>query len=208
MSTTAAGVRGALTLLAFALAATALLAGVWDLTRERAARSAHAARLALLAQVLPAHDNDPARDAWPLPAPQARRLGHAGPVPVYPARRNGTVVALALEVVAPDGYAGPIRLLVGVGRDGALLGVRVLAHRETPGLGDYIDAARSPWSSQFAGRTLGEPPEDGWAIRQDGGVFDATAGASVTPRAVVAALRRTLLVVRDHHAAWFAGRAS
>jgi electron transport complex protein RnfG len=96
-------------------------------------------------------------------------------------------------VTARDGYSGPIRVLIGIGVDGILTGVRILQHRETPGLGDKIDSSRSDWVDQFAGRGLGNPVVSGWAIREDGGVFDQLTGASITPRAVIKAIAATLI---------------
>jgi electron transport complex protein RnfG len=101
--------------------------------------------------------------------------------------------------VAPDGYNGDIRLLVGIA-DGAVIGVRVLEHHETPGLGDYIDAARGPWSGRFAGRSLHDPPVDAWRVQRDGGRFDQVAGATISARAVVGAVRRALQFVDAHGA--------
>jgi len=112
---------------------------------------------------------------------------------------SGAAPAAALfAVTARGGYAGPIRILVGVDTAGTVTGVRILEHRETPGLGDGIDASRSDWVLQFDGRSLGDPPEAGWQVRVDGGEFDQLTGASVTPRAVVKAIRETLLYFDAH----------
>ena len=106
--------------------------------------------------------------------------------------------------VAPDGYAGAIRLLVAVAPDGRLLGVRVLSHKETPGLGDAIDSRRSGWIGAFAGRSLEDPREDRWKVRKDGGDFDQLTGATVTPRAVVRAVRNALVYFDRHRDALLA----
>lgn len=136
------------------------------------------------------YDNDLLADTRTVVAPAA--LGTPEPVTVYRARRAGEPVALVLTAVAPDGYTGPIRLLVAINTDGSLSGVRVLTHRETPGLGDGIEASRSDWIHSFTGRSLENPPRDGWAVQRDGGEFDQLTGATITPRAVVAAVRRAL----------------
>lgn len=178
-----AGGRPALALGAFALVAAALLAGAHALTRPSiAARELEDLR-GLLAQVVPAsiHDNQPAADTLQLEV-DGRTLQ------VYRARRAGRVTGVAFEV-ARRGYGGEIRVLLGIDADGRLLGVRVLAHTETPGLGDKIDAARSDWITRFTGRSLGDPPAAEWAVRKDGGRFDQFAGATITPRAVVTAVR-------------------
>jgi electron transport complex protein RnfG len=112
---------------------------------------------------------------------------------IYRAWSGGQPAAALFAVTAPDGYSGPIRLLVGVAYDGSVTGVRILEHRETPGLGDRIDATKSNWVFQFDGRSLGDPPAGDWALETDGGAFDQLTGASVTPRAVIRAIRTTLL---------------
>jgi electron transport complex protein RnfG len=102
-------------------------------------------------------------------------------------------VAALFAVTARDGFSGPIRILVGVEYDGTVTGIRILQHRETPGLGDKIESRRSDWVFQFDGRSISDPPATGWAIREDGGEFDQLTGASITPRAVIKAIRATLL---------------
>ena len=114
------------------------------------------------------------------------------PVTVYRVYADGAPVAALFLVTARGGFSGPIQLLVGVAADGRITGVRVLSHRETPGLGDLIDADKSDWIQQFRGRSLEDPPISGWAIKRDGGEFDQLTGASITPRAVIKAIRETL----------------
>jgi electron transport complex protein RnfG len=111
---------------------------------------------------------------------------------IYRVFAEGAPAAALFAVTARDGYAGPIRVLVGVGIDGSVTGVRIVAHRETPGLGDRIDQSRSDWVYQFDGRALGDPVEARWLLEVDGGEFDQLTGASVTPRAVIKAIRDTL----------------
>jgi electron transport complex protein RnfG len=173
------------------LLAAALLAGVWTLTRERIAAEERRVELLAMAAVLPPalYDNDPLADTLVLCARED--LG-PGRHTVYRARREGEPVALALGATAPDGYSGRIELLIGIELEGRVLGVRVVSHRETPGLGDAIEAERSDWIGRFRGRALGDPPSERWRVRKDGGDFDQFAGATVTPRAVVNAVRRAL----------------
>ncbi len=177
------GAPHALVLGGFALAATLLLSLAHTFTREPIAARALEDLRHSLAQVIPAalHDNNPAADTLDLPQP-------GGTLRVYRARRAGRVTGVAFETRG-RGYAGEIRVLLGVAADGRLLGVRVLAHTETPGLGDKIEAARSDWITRFNGLSLGQPPEAQWAVKKDGGVFDQFAGATITPRAVVASVR-------------------
>lgn len=127
---------------------------------------------------------------------------------VYRVYSEETPVAALFAVTARKGYAGPIRVLVGVEYDGTVTGVRILQHRETPGLGDKIVSTRSDWVYQFDGRSLGNPAIDGWAIKRDGGQFDQLSGASVTPRAVITAVRETLVYFAANREALFAAPAT
>ena len=138
----------------YALAVTALLTAVYAGTQPHIAASEARARRALMAEVLPPaqHDNDLLQAAFTLPPTPELGVQRSGTA--WRAMRGGQTVAVVLEAIAPDGYAGPIRLLIGIDRSGRLTGVRVLAHRETPGLGDYIEVGRGPWILQFAGSSL------------------------------------------------------
>lgn len=140
-----------------------------------------------LSQVLPGRfDNRLLDDSVQVDAP-------SGPVTVYRARRDGQVVAVVFRV-GGNGYAGPIDCMLGVDREGRVTGVRVLKHRETPGLGDKIEAGKGPWIHAFAGKSLQGPAPERWAVKKDGGDFDQFAGATVTPRAVVKAVKGGLAV--------------
>lgn len=175
-----------------ALVAAALVASTERVARPQIEANTAAALRAELAVLIPAglHDHDLLDDTILLDAPAL--TGSATAVTVYRAARDGVPTAAAFEIVAPDGYSGAIRLLLAVTPEGRVLGLRVISHRETPGLGDYIEAQRSPWILGFDGKSLGEPPVARWAVRKDGGDFDAMTGATVTPRAIVKAVRRTL----------------
>lgn len=166
-------------------------------TREQIARNERDALLAQLRALVPVEqiDNDMLAEVLEISAPDA--LG-APTTRVYRARRAGAPVAVVLSPVVSQGYSGAIRLIVAVRFDGALAGVRVLSHRETPGLGDKIEVERSDWIHGFAGRSLGDPPASGWKVKRDGGVFDQFAGATITPRAVVRGVRQALAYVGDH----------
>jgi electron transport complex protein RnfG len=182
----------------FAVVGAMLLSGTYDLTRAAIEKSENEAKAKLIAQTLPAggYDNDLVRDALPLPADPllgARRAGQ-----YYPARLAGQPVAVVLEASAPDGYSGEIKLLVGILADGRVSGVRVVSHRETPGLGDYIEIAKNRWIRQFDGKSLSKPPAGAWKVRKDGGQFDYVAGATITPRAVVKAVRKALEYYAAH----------
>lgn len=129
-------------------------------------------------------------------------------VSVYRVFQAEVPAAALFAVTARDGYSGPIRILVGVTYGGAITGVHVLEHRETPGLGDGIETSRSDWALQFRGRSLTDPDAAGWAIRADGGQFDQLTGASVTPRAVIKAVRQTLIYFEANRDRLFAAPAT
>lgn len=188
-------IRAAVTLGVFAVVGTVLVAGSYVLTRERIEANEREALLKRLHQVIPevSYDNDLFADVIEVRSPEL--LGTQQPVTVYRARMGERVTAAVLTPVAPDGYNGRIRLLVGVLPDGRVSGVRVLSHSETPGLGDAIEVERSDWIRDFRGRSLGNPPATRWRVKRDGGVFDQFTGATITPRAVVGAVRRTLKYV-------------
>lgn len=185
----------ALTLLAFVILFTALSAWVYLFTKPTIEASAKEERLVFFNQVLPKHlyNNDPITDTLTLPAEPA--LGQRFPTPVYRARMNGKPAGLILEAIAPDGYSGDIKMLIGLDAKGNLLSVRVTEHKETPGLGDYIDPKKDrnktrPWITQFD--NLPALSDVQWHVKKDGGTFDAVAGATVTPRAVVKAVHKAV----------------
>lgn len=128
-------------------------------------------------------------------------LGTDDPVEAFVINDHGRMLATILAPVAPDGYNAPIRLLVGIDAGGVLSGVRVVAHRETPGLGDAIEIRKSDWIEQFDGKSLDMPAPELWAVEKDEGAFDSITGATVTPRAVVRAVKNALLYYRDHRQA-------
>lgn len=189
-------------LTAFAVAAAGLVGLTHLNTRERIEANEREAMVQSLRVLVPAgrHDNDLLESVEQVSDPLLGRR----PVPLYRARLGDKTVAVILAPVAPDGYSGDIHLLVAVNADGTLAGVRVTAHKETPGLGDFIEAERSDWITRFEGRSLANPPEERWKVRKDGGDFDHFTGATVTPRAVVKAVANTLRYVEAHRAELFA----
>jgi len=188
----------AFVLLLFSVVCASLLAGAYLATRPNIERSEQAQKLALLVQTLPAHsfDNDPVNTTHPLPMDPLLGLKHAGTA--YLATQAGAPVAVVLEAVAPDGYAGEIGLLIGIRADGRIAGVRVTHHRETPGLGDYIEIAKNDWIAQFIDKRLDAPVAAAWKVRKDGGRFDYLSGATVTPRAIVKAVHKALRYFELH----------
>jgi Na+-translocating ferredoxin:NAD+ oxidoreductase subunit G len=184
--------RQVLTLAVLAGVLTAVIVLVASLTRSRIADNEQAwIKQRLDALVAPAtHDNDLLADSITVTAPDL--LGTAQPVRIYRARRAGAPVAAVIRSIAPDGYRGPIELLVAIDRDGRLIGVQVIRHEETPGLGDQFESRDVHWLDRFRGRSLTDPPPQRWTVRRDGGDFDAFTGATITPRAIVKAVRNTL----------------
>ena len=194
-------------LLLFAVIGTTLVAFTFDQTHEQIAANERATLLRKLHRLIAPdqHDNVLLEDT--VSVRDEVLLGTDKPVMVYRARKDGEAVALVIAAIAPDGYSGSIKLLVGINVDGSLSGVRVVAHRETPGLGDAIDEVRSDWIHIFDGKSLQSPVTSRWAVKKDGGDFDQLTGATVTPRAMVKAVRNALLYYRDHQEALFASTA-
>jgi electron transport complex protein RnfG len=195
---------------AFAIAGVGLVVLTHFLTDERVAANQREAMLVKFRAILPTEpgngaplmDNDPLLDRIQVSAPDL--LG-APATDVYRVRQHGEPVAVILTPIVPDGYAGPIRLLVAVKTDGTLGGVRVLDHHETPGLGDKIEERKSDWiKEQFDGKGLGRPAEERWLVKRDGGDFDHFTGATITPRSIVKAVKNTLKFVTREGSALYA----
>ena len=191
-------------LLLFAVASTALLAWTYELTRETIARSIENEKLKLIAQIVPpaTYDNDIMRDTVQLAADKL--LGGNGTTLVYRGRLNNQPSIAVLQAIAPDGYGGRIDLIVAIHHDGRISGVRVVSHKETPGLGDYIEIARSNWIAGFNGASLENRKSGEWKVKKDGGTFDYRAGATITPRAIVKAVRKALQYYAQHRDELFA----
>ena len=184
--------RGALALGLIALIATAVLAGVNQITRQRIQEQERRAVLKQLGELIPPerYTNVLYDDYYSLADKTWFPSGQT--VTIYRARSKAGPVAVVIRLAATDGYNGNIHLLVGINADGSLSGVRVTSHKETPGLGDAIETGKSDWILGFSGLSLRNPDPDSWAVKRDGGVFDQFTGATITPRAVVKAVRRAL----------------
>lgn len=193
----------------FAALTTVIIAGTYLGTKERIAASQRAAEQKALLEIVPdeRHDNEMLDDTLPV-GPEADLLRLRQEKQIYIARQDDEVVAVILPVTAPDGYSGAIELIVGINRDGTVAGVRALQHRETPGLGDKVDAKKSDWILDFNGHSLQSPAEERWAVKKDGGVFDTFTGATITPRAVTSAVKRGLLYFDAHRDTLLASRLS
>lgn len=185
--------RNSILLGMFAIATGTLLAGSYLLTKDRIAEEARKAEEKALLQIVPRerHDNSMLDDTLPV-GPQITELGLRNDKRIYLAKKGSNVVAAIIPATARDGYSGDIDLIVGVNADGSVAGVRTLSHKETPGLGDKVDLAKSDWILGFDGKSLSSPEPNRWAVKKDKGDFDAFTGATITPRSVVAATRRVL----------------
>jgi Na+-translocating ferredoxin:NAD+ oxidoreductase subunit G len=195
-------VRAAAALIGIVAILTAALALLAGQTRDRILANQQSALLQAIAALLPpgSYDNDILKDRI---AVRSDLLGSPNPVQVFRARRDGQPVAVLINAIAPDGYRGPIELLIAINYDGALYGVQVLDHDETPGLGDAFENREADWLTDFRGRSLENPAQARWTVRKDGGDFDAFTGATITPRAIVKAVRKSLEYYRTRREALF-----
>ena len=181
----------------FAIAGSGLVAFTYSQTADRIARNEREALLRQLHALVPADsiDNEILKDTVTIQAPE--QMGRENTL-VYLGRRDGKPVAAVFTPIVPNGYSGPIKLLVAVRTDGSLGGVRVISHKETPGLGDQVEERKSDWIHSFDGKSLDNPAEDKWKVKRDGGYFDQFTGATIPPRSIVKAVKNTLIWYRDH----------
>lgn len=190
-------VRTAATLFVFVTIFTGLLSAAYLWTKPAIEASATEEKMKLVDEVLPRSEYDNALLEDTLALPATPELGLKDPTTLFRARQAGQPVALVFEAVAPDGYAGKVKLIVAVRANGEVAGVRVTQHRETPGLGDYVDPRKDknkarPWITQFNGMSLDKVIDKNWKVRKDGGQIDYHAGATVTPRAVSKAVLKAV----------------
>lgn len=182
----------------FAVIGTSMVAFTFEQTKEQIEENHKQATLRSLHQLIPPllHDNDLYSDVTYIT--HLELLGSKDPVTVFRARKKNKPVAAILKVVAPDGYTGKIHILVAIKFNGKLAGVRVVNHKETPGLGDAIEIEKSNWILQFDGYSLLNPTSKNWRVKRDGGHFDQLTGATITPRAIVKAVHKALLFYKQH----------
>ncbi|MEE3649292.1 MULTISPECIES: electron transport complex subunit RsxG [unclassified Brenneria] len=187
--------RHAVTLALFAASTTALTAVVNSLTAPTIAQQTALQQKRLLDQVVPAdhYNNDMQQECYLV---TDSSLGSSTPHRVFIARKDGEPVAAALESTAPDGYSGAISLLIGADFSGNVLGTRVTEHHETPGLGDKIDVRISDWITRLSGQTVQDGNDARWAVKKEGGMFDQFTGATITPRAVLNSVKRSVLYLK------------
>jgi len=192
--------NNALVLALFALVTALLLASTFTGTKDTIAEAERRAAQKSLLEIFPqhTHDNDVLEDIVEIPSAYLSTLGLSQANNIHVVRNQGVIVGFIIPTTAPDGYSGEIRLLAGLNADGTIAGVRVLAHNETPGLGDKVELRKSPWVLSFTGKSLGNPDQEQWKVKKDKGAFDQFTGATITPRAVVSRVLNTLIFYREH----------
>lgn len=191
--------RNAIGLGLFAVLTAGLITTTQLLTADQIEVQTRRAEAKALLEIVPEalRDNDLLADRIAIaPNPQ---LGLTRTADAFVARRLGEVTAVILPLTAPDGYSGAIKLLVGIDRAGKILGVRVVEHKETPGLGDRIELKKSNWLLGFNGHSLADTPDADWRVKKQGGAFDQFTGATITPKAVVAAVHRAVRYFHEQH---------
>ena len=178
---------------AFCLGFGVVLAFSDHITVEDIAARALEDKLNSLAQVIPSsiHDNNLVQDSIPMKDLSGKEIT------IYRATKGGKVTGLAYEIFGV-GYAGQMKLMMGIDTEGKILGARVIAHKETPGLGDKMEVKKGDWILRFDGLSLGNPPAEKWKVKKDGGIFDQFTGATITPRGVVDAIRSGLELFAAH----------
>ncbi|SUI72351.1 electron transport complex subunit RsxG [Shewanella morhuae] len=196
-------IRNGFLLALFALICTGLVAVVNQQTADKITQQEQQELMRVLHQLIPdeMHNNDLTAQCTLLLDKEA--LGTDNPMPAYIATMAGKPVAIAIEAIAPDGYNGNIKLIVGVNTQGEVLGVRTLTHQETPGLGDKIELRKSNWVSQFVGKMLDSQDDKQWLVKKDGGDFDQFTGATITPRAYVKAVKNAVWYFNNNQAQIF-----
>lgn len=182
----------------FALFTAGVLAATFNLTKDRIQEEERKAAQKALLEIIPRdrHDNEMLEDTLSV-GDFADLLNVSPDESIHIARMGGLPIAYIFPAIAPDGYSGAIKLIIGVNVDGSIAGVRVLAHKETPGLGDKIDLNKDDWILDFTGKSLSNPQIEEWKVKKDGGQFDQFTGATITPRAVVNKVKQALLAFSE-----------
>ncbi len=188
----------------FSLLASTALSISYFVTKTPIEESDVRAKRIFLNQVIPSnlYDNNLVKDTISVePNPL---IGNKKNIDIYRAKKNNQVIAVIIETIAPDGYSGEIKTLVGIDQEDKILGVRVITHKETPGLGDYIEIEKSQWIKNFDLKSLDKMTEKEWAVKKDGGDFDYVSGATITPRAVIKSTYKSLLYAKENKKRLFA----
>lgn len=184
--------KNSILLALFAAVTTAGIAGTYLGTKDIIAEQKRRAEQAALAEVMPTHKHNNSLLDSTIPVSNYEHLKLTNEKKIYVAKQDQQLIGYVIPAIAPDGYTGAIELIVGINVDGSVSGVRVLAHRETPGLGDAVELSKSEWILGFNERSLGNPSLKQWKVKKDKGVFDQFTGATITPRAVTKAVKKSL----------------
>jgi electron transport complex protein RnfG len=186
--------KNSLLLALFALITAFILASTDRLTEDRIASSERLAAQKALFEIIPLerHNNDLLLDIQPIPKQYWAALGLESGGDIHIARQDGQPVAAIIPSVTPEGYSGDIAMIIGINFDGSVAGVRVVEHKETPGLGDKVDLRKSDWILSFNGKSLSNPQPNAWNVKKENGEFDQFTGATITPRAVIHQIAKTL----------------
>lgn len=197
--------KNSILLFLFALLTAGILAVTYEGTKETIAAAERKAAEKALFDIIPATrvDNDLLLDTIAIPKASWAELGLKSGGDIHVARKHQKIIAVIIPAVAPDGYSGDIKMIAGVNSNGSIVGVRVLSHIETPGLGDKVDIKKSDWIKSFDNKSLTQPTLDKWKVKKDGGEFDQFTGATITPRAVVQQIRKVLEYVNRNQALLF-----
>ncbi|WP_417226323.1 electron transport complex subunit RsxG [Amphritea sp.] len=200
--------NSALGLSIFAVITSGAIALTQISTQDQIKLNEREARAKALYQIVPKDsiENNLLEDTLSINEPAL--TGSTVPVDLFRARRNGQVTTVIIPVTAPDGYTGNIDMIVGINADESVAGVRVLAHKETPGLGDKVELKKSTWLHGFDGQRYNGDDDPSWAVKKDGGRFDQFTGATITPRAVVNATARAIHYFREHKTALLEARSN
>jgi electron transport complex protein RnfG len=197
--------KNGLLLFLFALITAAILAFTYQGTKDLIDEEERIAAQKALLEIIPQSrfDNDILLDTITIPESARASLGKISGENIYVARKSNKIIAVIVPAIAPDGYNGDIKLITGVNTDGTIAGVRILTHKETPGLGDKVDIKKSQWVTSFTGRSITNPISTAWKVKKNGGEFDQFTGATITPRAVVKQVYKILQFVEEHQISLF-----
>lgn len=210
MNLTTAISRNSLLLAIFAIATASLLSLTYSATKNRinqVERQQEAKALAELMQSID-YDNDLLNSYFLLTDSETQQLNVDIDSKAYFATFKGQVKAVIIPSVATDGYSGNIRMLIGINAQGRISGLRVTSHKETPGLGDKVSLSKSPWVLSFNNKGFDNLPSGQWAVKKDGGQFDAFTGATITPRSIVNQAKHTLELFHERQQSWFSHHGS
>jgi len=186
--------KNSLLLALFALITALILASTDLITEDRIAESERLAAQKALFEIVPLarHNNDLLVDLQPIPEQYWLALGLDNGGDVHIARLDDQPVAAIVPSITTDGYSGDIAMIVGINFDGTVAGVRVVDHKETPGLGDKVELRKSDWILSFNGKSLNNTEISKWNVKKDRGDFDQFTGATITPKAVIHQIAKTL----------------